>query len=93
MRAQEAATSKKMNALSVIFPYRLEGVWVFDDAAIGIGGQSGKWKDGCVRPSSSISKALPKRFSCRRPSKAREIRRWDPKEHAFFPEQPAPSTP
>jgi hypothetical protein len=22
-----------MNALSVIFPYRLEGVWVFDDAA------------------------------------------------------------
>ena len=116
--------------LSVIFPYRLEGVWVFDDAAtglvrepfisgadtildvlaehipnaadgfkrssrqdpfqaippdsfglelntkaIGIDGQSGKWKDGCVRPSSSISKVLPKRFSCRRPLKAREIRR------------------
>ena len=128
-----------MNALSVIFPYRLEGVWVFDDAAtglvrepfisgadtildvlaehipnavdgfkivfsarpfpgytarfvwtraeyeaIGIGGQSGKWKDGCVRPSSSISKALPKRFSCRRPLKAREIRRLGPKEHASF---------
>ena len=95
-----------MNAVSVIFPYRLQGVWVFDDAAtglvqepfisgadnildvltehipdaangfkiifsarpfpgyttrflgrepntkvIGIGGRSGKWKDGCVRPS------------------------------------------
>ena len=25
-----------MNAVSVIFPYRLEGVWVFDDAAIGL---------------------------------------------------------
>ena len=25
-----------MNALSVIFPYRLEGVWVFDDAATGL---------------------------------------------------------
>jgi hypothetical protein len=47
-------------------------------------GQGGKWKDGCVRPSSSISKALPKRFSCRRPLKACEIRRWDPKEHASF---------
>jgi hypothetical protein len=29
-------TGKKMNALSVIFPYRLEGVWVFDDAATGL---------------------------------------------------------
>ena len=111
-----------MNALSVIFPYRLEGVWVFDDAAtglvrepfisgadnildaltenipdaangfkiifsarpfpgytarfvIGIAGQSGKWKDGCVRPCSNTSKALPKKSSCRRPPKAREIRR------------------
>jgi hypothetical protein len=27
---------KKLNALSVIFPYRLEGVWVFDDAATGL---------------------------------------------------------
>ena len=25
-----------MNAVSVIFPYRLEGVWVFDDAAAGL---------------------------------------------------------
>jgi hypothetical protein len=25
-----------MNAVSVIFPYRLEGVWVFDDAATGL---------------------------------------------------------
>ena len=25
-----------MNALSVIFPYRLEGVWVFDDVATGL---------------------------------------------------------
>ena len=25
-----------MNALSVIFPYRLEGVWVFDDAVTGL---------------------------------------------------------
>ena len=114
-----------MNAVSVIFPYRLEGVWVFDDAAAGLvrepfisgtdnildvltehipeaanglkiifsarplpgfpgysarfvwtraeyGGnwyrwQSGKWKDGCVRPSSSISKAHPKKILCRRP--------------------------
>ena len=120
-----------MNAVSVIFPYRLEGVWVFDDAAaglvrepfisgadiildvltehipeaangiqnhllgktlsrlhrpirldsnrileaIGIAGKSGKWKDGCVRPSSNISKALPKKSSCRRPLKGREIRR------------------
>ena len=40
--------------------------------AIGIGGRSGKWKDGCVQPSSSISKALPKRFSCGRPPKAHE---------------------
>src|ERR1700680_940515 len=36
MRAQGAATGKKMNALSVIFPYRLEGVWVFDDTATGL---------------------------------------------------------
>jgi hypothetical protein len=43
--------------------------------AIGIGGQSGKWKDGCVRPSSNISKALPRKSSCRHPLKAREIRR------------------
>ena len=40
-----------------------------------IAGQSGKWKDGCVRPSSNISKALPKKSSCMRPLKAREIRR------------------
>jgi len=44
--------------------------------AIGIGGRSGKWKDGCVRPASSTSKALPKRFSCRHPPKACETRRW-----------------
>ena len=25
-----------MNAVAVIFPYRLEGVWVFDDAATGL---------------------------------------------------------
>src|SRR5215468_1267081 len=25
-----------MNAVAVIFPYRLEGVWVFDDAAAGL---------------------------------------------------------
>src|ERR1700732_3380224 len=25
-----------MNAVSVIFPYRLEGVWVFDDASAGL---------------------------------------------------------
>ena|SRR5260370_25727946 len=25
-----------MNVVSVIFPYRLEGVWVFDDAAVGL---------------------------------------------------------
>jgi len=25
-----------MNVVSVIFPYRLEGVWVFDDAATGL---------------------------------------------------------
>jgi hypothetical protein len=25
-----------MNVLSVIFPYRLEGVWVFDDAVAGL---------------------------------------------------------
>jgi len=25
-----------MNALCVIFPYRLEGVWVFDDTATGL---------------------------------------------------------
>jgi hypothetical protein len=28
--------SSKMNVLHVIFPYRLEGVWVFDDAATGL---------------------------------------------------------
>jgi hypothetical protein len=39
---------------------------------IGIAGQSGKWKDGCVRPCSNISKAHPKKYSCRRPLKARE---------------------
>jgi len=27
---------RKMNAVAVIFPYRLEGVWVFDDAATGL---------------------------------------------------------
>jgi hypothetical protein len=25
-----------MNALSIISPYKLEGVWVFDDAAVGL---------------------------------------------------------
>ena len=35
----------------------------------------GKWKDGCVRPCSNTSKALPKKSSFRRPPKAREIRR------------------
>jgi hypothetical protein len=30
------AAKQKMNALSVIFPYRLEGVWVFDDATKGV---------------------------------------------------------
>jgi len=29
-------TTGKMNAVSIIFPYRLEGVWVFDDAATGL---------------------------------------------------------
>ena len=32
----QAAAKQKMNALSVIFPYKLEGVWVFDDATIGV---------------------------------------------------------
>jgi hypothetical protein len=41
--------------------------------AIGIAGQRGKWKDGCVRPSSNTSKALPKKSSCRRPLKARDV--------------------
>ena len=38
---------------------------------IGIAGQSGKWKDGCARPSSSTSRALPKKSSCRRPRAGR----------------------
>jgi hypothetical protein len=41
--------------------------------AIGIAGQSRKWKDGCVRLCSNISKTLPKKSSFRRPLKAREI--------------------
>src|SRR5271166_3572123 len=55
---------------------------------IGIAGQSGKWKDGCVRPSSSISKALLKRFTCRRPLKAREMSGGS-KRTCLFREQPA----
>jgi hypothetical protein len=60
--------------------------------AIGISGQSGKWKDGCVRPSSNISKALPKKSSCRRPLKAREIRRA-PSRSCLFRQQPVRSKP
>ena len=37
---------------------------------IGIAGQRGKWKDGCPRPSSNTSKALPKKSSCKRPAKS-----------------------
>ena len=32
----QGAAKQKVNALSVIFPYRLEGVWVFDDATKGV---------------------------------------------------------
>jgi hypothetical protein len=131
----------------VIFPYRLEGVWVFDDASaglvrepfisgadnildvltehipeaatgfkiiflaspfpgytarvvwtraeygvIGFAGQRGKWKDGCVRPSSNISKALPKESLYRRPLKARKIRRCTSRS-CLFRQKPLRSKP
>jgi uncharacterized protein DUF6717 len=32
----QGTAKQKMNVVSVIFPYRLEGVWVFDDATKGL---------------------------------------------------------
>src|SRR6516165_8748611 len=41
--------------------------------AIGTAGQSGEWKDGCVRPCSNISRTLPRKSLFRRRLKPREM--------------------
>ena len=82
MRQMDSKSSSRQNPFQATMPdsFGLEP----NTEAIGIGGQSGNWKDGCVPPSLSFSKALPKRSSCRCPLKADEIRRWGQKEHACF---------
>ena len=66
---QTDAKSSSRHGLSQAIPPDSSG-FETNTEAIGIAGQSGKWKDGCVRHCSNISKALPKKSSCRCPPKA-----------------------
>lgn len=73
----EAATGFKIIFSARPFPgYTARFVWTrAEHGANWYRWPERKRKDGCVRPSLNISKALPKKSSCRRPLKAREIRR------------------